>query len=50
MVHERLKYLTEAINRSGVIEIEFNLELKGLLICAVNKLAQEQLHFFGFLL
>ena len=34
MVHERLKYLTEAINRSGVIEIEFNLELKGLLICA----------------
>ena len=42
IAHERLKYLTVAINRSGVIEIEFNLELKSLLICAVIKLAPEQ--------
>ena len=28
-------YKTEAINRRGVIEIQFNLKLKGLLICAV---------------
>ena len=40
MAHERLKY-TKAINRNGVIEKEFNLELKGLLICAVINLAQE---------
>ena len=42
IAHERSKYLTVAINRSGVIEIEFNLELKSLLICAVIKLASEQ--------
>ena len=32
----------KAINRSGVIEIEFNFELKDLLICAVINLAPEQ--------
>ena len=35
-------YKTEAINRSGVIEIQFNLKLKGLLICAVINLTTEQ--------
>ena len=35
-------YKTKANNRSGVIEIAFNLDLKGLLICAVINLAPEQ--------
>ena len=40
MAHESLKY-SKALNRHGVIEKEFNLELKGLLICAVINLAPE---------
>ena len=38
----KIKNKTKAINRSGVIEIEFNLELKGLHICAVINLAPGQ--------
>ena len=35
-------YKTEAIKRRGVIEIQFNLKLKGLLICAVISPTTEQ--------
>ena len=35
----KIRNKTKAINRSDVIEIEFSLELKRLLICAVINLA-----------